>query len=71
MKYHIPPTYTRSHPAVDSWRNEYPNNGQLSFCVWLRQQTGTDLVTGNFEDGWTIYFNDEVKYTWFLLKWAT
>jgi len=71
--YHIPSpsTYTRNHPAVDGWRKARPNDGQLSFLVWLRQQTGTDLVTGNFEDGWTIYFNNEAQYTLFLLKWGT
>lgn len=74
MKYRIPPVYTtrypRSHPAFDSWSKEHPKGDQLDFLVWLKQQTGTDLVTGNFEDGWTIYFNDEAKYTWFLLKWG-
>jgi len=70
MKYHIPPTYTRSHPAVDNWRTECSNDGQLSFLVWLKQQAGTDLVTGNFEDGWTIHFHDDATYTWFLLKWG-
>jgi hypothetical protein len=70
MKYHIPSTYIRSHPAVNSWRKELGSNSQLHFLTWLRKQTGTDLVTGNFEDGWTIHFHDDATYTWFLLKWG-
>jgi hypothetical protein len=70
MKYRIPGTYYHpNHPVVAAWKNDNKYN-QAGFYAWLKDQTGHSTVKGNFEDGWTIEFNDEAKYTWFLLKWG-
>jgi hypothetical protein len=73
MKYSIPSSYhsDSQHPLVTAWIIQDEGNSQLSFLNWLYRETGSDRVRGNFEDGWTIEFLDEAKYTWFLLKWGT
>lgn len=75
MKYRIPGTYHSAvdDAVVDAWVNHIDRGdigSRLNFARWLKKYAKAHTVTGNFEDGWTIYFNDEVKYTWFLLKWT-
>ena len=76
MKYRIPSSYYSDsrHPVIDAWLSQEESThrpGQLEFRDWLTRETSSDQVWGNFEDGWTIEFDDEAKYTWFLLKWGT
>lgn len=70
MKYTIPSLYlsVSQHPLITAWINQNEGNNQLSFLDWLYRETGSDRVWGNFEDGWSIEFKDEAKYTFFLLK---
>ena len=42
----------------------------VSFGSWLKGNENVSLVKGNWEDGWTLYFNNESDYTMFLLKWG-
>lgn len=75
MKYRIPGTY---HSAVevavvDAWVNHIDSDdvgSRLDFAGWLKKYAKARTVTGNFEDGWDVEFDDETKYTWFLLKWS-
>lgn len=72
MKYHIPGTYhydnSRNLPLVTYWRtNRYAGK---SFRELIKDLSGSDQVYGNWEDGWTIEFDDEAKYIWFLLRWG-
>jgi hypothetical protein len=73
MKYRIPSSYYSEfykHPLVTAWINQDEGNGQLDFLNWLYREIGCDRVWGNFENGWLIEFEDEAKYTWFVLKWS-
>ena len=75
MKYRIPSVYYSDgdHPTVSAWLSEDPGPerpSQLEFREWLHRESGSNRVSGNFEDGWSIEFDDEAKYTWFLLKWG-
>jgi hypothetical protein len=73
MKYHIPPTYysTVEDPLTNAWKNHFnKGNEHFSFRDWLKNETGVYSIHGDFEEGWRLYWEDEVKYTWFLLKWA-
>jgi hypothetical protein len=71
MKYSIPGTYhsEKQHCVVDAWLLDKGDHN-LNFLIWLKQNTGADNIRGNFEDGWTLEFDQEEKYTWFLLKWT-
>lgn len=71
MKYHIPGTYhsEKQHQIVETWIRA-GGDSNLRFLECLRHESGSETVRGNFEDGWTIEFDDEQKYTWFLLKWG-
>jgi hypothetical protein len=70
MKYYIPGSYySPRHALVSAWRKDNGYN-QKGFYAWLKKQTGDSTVKGNFETGWTIEFDNEAKYTWFLLKWG-
>lgn len=71
MKYRILGTYHSNvrHFLVDKWLDGHGINN-IDFAKWLKYNTGAYIVQGNFEDGWTLQFDDESKYIWFLLKWA-
>jgi len=71
MKYRIPSSYhsVSRHPLVAAWLKE-GGDSQLDFLNWLICESKSDRVWGNFEDGWSIEFNDEAKYNWFVLKWG-
>jgi len=73
MKYRIPGTYhsVSQHPLITAWINQDEGNSQLSFLNWLYRESRSNRVSGNFEDGWTVEFDDEARYTLFLLKWST
>ena len=47
-----------------------PEKGYKGFKTFLEDVTGADLVTGSSMKNITLYFNNEVKYTCFLLKWC-
>lgn len=70
MKYHIEGVYySDSYCRIEQeWRKI--KNIDQPFKDWLIEQSGSNYVSGNWEDGWTIEFFDEEKFTWFLLKWA-
>lgn len=73
MKYHIPGIYYRddNNPIVDAWdKQRLKVDEKLDFVKWLKETTGCYKTVGNWEDGWTLQFDDESKYIWFLLKWA-
>jgi hypothetical protein len=75
MKYRISPSYysDSQHPLITAWLSQEEcvhRPGKLEFLNWLIRESGSDRVWGNFEDGWSIEFEDEAKYTWFLLKWS-
>ncbi len=72
MKYRIPGTYYDEFdnlPIVTHWKNT-KNTGK-TFRDLLKEKSGSDRVSGNWEDGWTVEFDDEARYTLFLLKWST
>jgi hypothetical protein len=75
VKYRIPSSYysTDQHHLISAWLSPEKwaeRAGSLEFRAWLTCESGSNRVWGNFEDGWTIEFEDEAKYTWFLLKWG-
>lgn len=73
MKYNIPPTYysTEDHPLIAAWKNHFnKGNKHYSFRDWLKNELGTVRIYGDFEEGWRLYWEDEVAYTWFVLKWG-
>jgi len=72
MKYHIPSIYysDSTHPIIIAYEKGV-RAGQLNFLKWLKRESGSNRVSGNFEDGWTIEFDNETKYTWFVLKWSS
>jgi hypothetical protein len=75
MKYRIPGTYHSDieNSIVDTWANHIVTNdisSRLDFASWLKKCTTASTVTGNFEDGWTVEFDNEARYTLFLLKWS-
>jgi len=71
MKYRIPGVYDSDsiHPTIKAYEKGV-GGGQLYLLDWLKLESGSDKVSGNFEDGWIIEFDDEAKYTWFILKWG-
>ena len=76
MKYRIPSSYYSNdqHHLITAWVKQEEcthRPGRPEFRAWLICESGSDRVWGDFEDGWTIEFEDEAKYTWFLLKWST
>jgi hypothetical protein len=76
MKYRIPGTYhsDTENSIVDAWVNHIDTDdigSRLDFASWLKKYTKASTVTGNFEDGWTVEFDDEARYTWFVMKWST
>ena len=75
MKYCIPGTYHSAIDVavVDAWVNHTDSDdlgSRLDFARWLKKYTKAHTVTGNFEDGWNVEFDDEAHYTWFLMKWG-
>lgn len=73
MKYCIPPTYysAATHPLVEAWKDHFnKGSNNFSFRDWLKNELGTDRIFGDFEEGWRIYWEDEAKYTWAVLKWG-
>lgn len=70
MKYYIEGVYYREAAHCRLEQEWYRTKPQISFKEWLTEQSGSDQVSGNWEDGWTVKFLDEEKYTWFLLKWS-
>ncbi len=76
MKYRIPSSYysDSEHPLISAWLSQEKSThrpGKTEFLNWLIRESGSNRVWGNFEDGWSIDFDDEAKYTWFLLKWGS
>lgn len=72
MKYLIPSLYLSDKPPIfEAWRDHFRHaTVYYGFREWLTLESGSDNVSGNFEDGWVIEFEDEAKYTWFVLKWG-
>lgn len=76
MKHRIPGTYHSAvdDAVVDAWANHIiacaDISSRLDFARWLKKYAKAHTVTGNFEDGWDVEFDDEAHYTWFLLKWG-
>ena len=71
MKYRIPSVYDSdsTHPIIKAYEKG-GGGGQLYFIDWLKLESRSNIVSGNFEDGWIIEFDNEAKYTWFVLKWS-
>lgn len=71
MKYHIEGTYysKNDNTMVEAWKDHFNKGSEnFSFRDWLKKETGCDHIYGDFEEGWRLYWEDETKYTWFLLK---
>jgi len=47
-----------------------PEKGYKGFRTFLEDVTGADLVSGSTLNSFTLHFQDESKYTLFLLKWC-
>lgn len=74
MKYCIPGAYYREENSllINAWyKQRLKPEGDLSFVTWLKDNTGCSDVYGNWEDGWSLQFDNEATYVWFLLKWGS
>jgi len=47
-----------------------PESGYKGFKTFLKDVTGADRVEGRSSEVFTLYFNNEEKYIWFILKWG-
>ena len=73
MRLDIPPTYYSevTHPLVEAWKAHWNTGSEnFSFRDWLKNELDTNLIYGDFEEGWRIYWEDNKKYTWAVLKWS-
>lgn len=58
-----------AYVAIDYGR-AVPEKGYKGYKTFLKDVTGADLVKGPSLRTFTLCFEDEEKYTWFLLKWS-
>lgn len=69
MKYVIQGIYYSTKktypPIVEEWGHD------IAFEEYLMNIPGVNKVSGNWEDGWGIFFDCEKQYTLFLLKWGS
>lgn len=47
-----------------------PEKGYKGYKTFLEDVSGAELVKGSLPTSFTLYFNNETAYTWFLLKWS-
>jgi len=48
-----------------------PEKGYKGFKTFIKDVTRADQVDGKIGKGFTLYFDSEKSYTWFLLKWGS
>jgi hypothetical protein len=59
----------QEYVAIDYGR-AVPEKGYKGFRTFVKDMTSADRVGGSSRDGFTLYFDSEKSYTWFLLKWG-
>jgi len=59
----------QEYVAIDYGR-AVPEKGNNGFKTFIKDVTGADRVEGNPFKGFTLYFDSEKSYSWYLLKWS-
>lgn len=59
----------QEYVAID-YGNAVPEKGYKGFKTFIKDVTGAAKVDGRTSKGFTLYFDSEKSYTWFLLRWS-